>query len=67
MTVIFTPPYVINKLESMIFNFLWGKICKNVVITKIENGGLNITNIESKHASLKASWVTRYLKYYKYT
>ena len=64
MTVIFTPPYVINKLESMIFNFLWGKthkICKNAVITKIENGGLNITDIESKHSALKASWVTRYI------
>ena len=64
MTVIFTPPFVINKLENIIFNFLWGKthkICKNVVITKIENGGLNITDIESKHSALKASWVTRYL------
>ena len=64
MTVIFTPSFVINKLENIIFNFLWGKthkICKNVVITKIENGGLNITYIESKHSALKASWVTRYL------
>ena len=37
------------------------KICKNVVITKTENGGLNITDIESKHFALKASWIMRYL------
>ena len=64
MTVIFTPPSVINNLETMIFNFSWGKthkICKNVVITKTENGGLNVTDIESKHSAMKASWVTRYL------
>ena len=48
MTVIFTPSNIINKLETMIFNFLWGKTHKiyiNIVITNIENGGLNITDI----------------------
>ena len=31
------------------------------MITKTENGSLNITDIESKHFALMASWVTRYL------
>lgn len=46
----------------MIFNFIWKKrdrIKRNTLIGKIEKGGINIVDIESKFLAAKASWIKR--------
>ena len=62
MTVLAMPIYVIQKLETLFYNFLWGKthkIAKNVVIAKHEEGGLNLVDINTKHCALKTSWIPK--------
>ena len=59
------PKAVIKSINVMIFNFLWGgknKVKRSTVINNVKNGGLNMLDVESFFAALKASWVTRLLK-----
>ena len=52
----------IKKINRLIFNFIWNKtdrIKRNTMIGKIEDGGMGITDIESKFKALKASWVRK--------
>ena len=65
MTVLPVPLYVIQRLEDLIYKFLWGKthkIVKSVVIAKCENGGLNLTDMNVKHYALKSSWIRKLLE-----
>ena len=44
------------------FNFIWNKtdrIKRNTIIGHIKDGGLGITDVESKIKALKAAWVIR--------
>lgn len=46
----------------MIFNFIWKKrdrIKRNILIGKIEKGGINIVDIESKFLVVKVLWIKR--------
>ena len=48
-SIIETPPEIIKQMEKMIYNFLWkgpDKVVRLSVINTVENGGLNLTDLE---------------------
>jgi hypothetical protein len=56
------PDGLIKKANKILFNFLWGsrdKIKRRVIINTIENGGLQMCDIETMFHALKASWIDR--------
>ena len=60
-SILDTPQYVIKKVNSIIFNFLWKKesVRRVNLIGKIIDGGLNVVDVEEKIAALHAAWVPR--------
>ncbi|KAH3701739.1 hypothetical protein DPMN_076733 [Dreissena polymorpha] len=66
LTVLPNPPNdVINDIKSAIFNFIWDgkpdKIKRTQLIQSVENGGIQLTNIDSFLNAIKCSWVKIYL------
>ena len=58
------PEYIRKELKQCIFEFIWGKrdrIKRLHLISSIENGGLNMIDIDSFLMSLKAAWVTKFI------
>ncbi len=56
------PDNLVTNINKLFFNFLWGrkdKIKRLTIIDSVENGGLNMIDIESHVAAIKASWVPR--------
>ena len=56
------PDTIEKKLNRLIFNYLWSsneKIKRTVVIRTLNEGGLNVTDIESWFLSLKTAWIPR--------
>ena len=63
-SVLTVPEEIIKQLNKLFYTFIWGKrdkIQRNVAIADIENGGLNMTDLESFFDSLKVTWVSRIL------
>ena len=64
-TVLYTPEWVIEKVENLFFNFLWsGKkhhVKKEVVIKEIQNGGLKMPSFKVMIKAIKCTWVKRIL------
>ena len=60
-TVLETPEYVIQTINTIIFKFLWkiDRLKRSHVIGKHMDGGLNIVDVKSKIDALKATWVKR--------
>ena len=62
-SMINVPEFVINSVESAIYSFVWklksDRIKRTVLINDFRNGGLNMVDIRSKIASLKANVVKR--------
>ena len=59
------PDGFIQKLNTLLFNYIWGKrdkVKRNVIINDYEKGGLKMIDIESQFTSIKASWVIRLLQ-----
>ena len=55
---------VIDYINSILFNFLWGnkvKIKKNVVIKQYTEGGLKMVNLQAFIEALKLTWIRRLL------
>ena len=62
--LLIVPDIVIKKLNQYIFHFLWGKvhkIKKATIIGENNEGGLSITDLESKLGAIKVSWITKIL------
>ena len=58
------PINVIKIVNKMLYNFLWkgrDRICRNALISTIENGGINMIDFECMCYALKAAWVPRIL------
>ena len=57
--------FFLQILNRLLFCFLWNskkdKIKGNVIISDIENGGLNMIDIASKISSLRLAWISRFL------
>ena len=63
-SIIETPPEIIKQLEKMIYKFLWkgpDKVTRLSVINTLENGGLNLTDLELHIKALRLSWIPRLL------
>jgi len=63
-TMLHVPDEIYKMLNKCIYEFIWNKvdrIKRNTMINKLENGGLNMIDIESKANSLKAAWIPRLL------
>ena len=61
-TLLYTPDNVINKINSVLFKFLWGskdKVKRIKLIKQIKEGGLNMIDIKSLFESFKATWVSK--------
>jgi hypothetical protein len=59
---IIVPQSVSKSLETIFNKFMWqgkAKIKCNVAIAKIQNGGLNMIDINSHFKSKKAKWIQR--------
>ena len=55
---------VIDYINKILFNFLWGnkaKIRKNVVIKQYIEGGLKMVNLQAFIEALKLTWIRRLL------
>ena len=66
-SVLPNPPRSFFKdLGKLLYNFIWGgkpdKIKRNVLINRLDNGGLNMIHLESFFYALKIAWVKRYLQ-----
>ena len=63
-SIIETPYDILRRMERMIYKFLWkgpDKVTRNSVINKLEQGGLNLTDIETQIKALRLSWIPRIL------
>ena len=63
-SIIETPPEIIKQMEKMIYKFLWkgpDKVTRLSVINTLENGGLNLTDLELHIKALRLSWIPRRL------
>jgi hypothetical protein len=63
-SIIETPPEIIKQREKMIYKFLWkgpDKVTRLSVINTLENGGLNLTDLELHIKALRLSWIPRLL------
>ena len=64
-SVIQIPMEIIKRMERMIFKFLWrgpDKVMRNTVINSVENGGLNLMDIETQIKALRLAWIPRILE-----
>ena len=64
LTVLTIPTKYITQINKIIYNFIWNKtdrIKRKTLINTIENGGLNMIDLESKYKALKASWIPKLL------
>ena len=64
-SVLYTPDWVITKVDNMMLDFLWSNkkhhVKKDVLIKEIENGGLKMPHFYSMIKGLKCTWIKRFL------
>ena len=63
-TILETPQEIIKQMERMLYKFLWkgpDKVTRLSVINSLENGGLNLTDLETQIKALRLSWIPRVL------
>ena len=61
-TCLAIPEKFIKDIDQRIFKFLWGKrdrIKRKSVINKLEEGGLNMLDLQTQIHALKAAWTSR--------
>ena len=62
-SMLYTPPYVLDKLKKFILNFLWNnkppRVKYETMIANIKDGGLKLPDITSFHNAQKAVWIKR--------
>ena len=59
------PKDIIKKVDKIFYKFLWRsteKVKRNKVIQPVEQGGLNMINIQAFFNSLVANWINRILE-----
>jgi hypothetical protein len=66
MSVLPIPTYVVDLVDNMILDFVWGKrkhkIKKNVIIQDIDRGGIKVPHFGSMVEANRVSWVKRLLE-----
>ena len=63
-SIIETPPEIIKQMEKMIYKFLWegpDKVTRLSVINTLENGEMNLTDLELHIKALRLPWIPHLL------
>ena len=62
-SVLFVPEYILQKLDRLIFSFLWDgktpKVKRETMINNINEGGLGMPDVYSVNNTSKISWIKR--------
>ena len=62
-SVLFVPQYILQKLDRLIFSFLWDgktpKVKRETMINNINEGGLGMPDVYSVNNTSKISWIKR--------
>ena len=62
-SVLFVPEYILQKLDKLIFSFLWDgktpKVKRETMINNINDGGLGMPDVYSVNSTSKISWIKR--------
>ena len=62
-TMIYTPQYILDRLQKAILNFMWDnkppRIKFETIIAKTDQGGLKLPDIIAFHNAQKISWIKR--------
>ena len=64
-SVLTTPVVVIESLNKLIFDYIWGKnhkVRRATIIGDYENGGLKIVDLESKINAIKTSFIPKFFE-----
>ena len=64
-SLLVVPPDITKKIESILYEFLWGprdKVKRVKVTQELKLGGLNMVDIKCLFMSFKVVWITRLLK-----
>ena len=65
-SVLFVPEYILQKLDRLIFSFLWDgktpKVKRETMINNINEGGLGMPDVYSVNNTSKISWIKRLTK-----
>ena len=60
---IYTPMHILERIDSLFFDFLWGgkppRVKKSTIINDYYEGGLKMPNIYNIHISQKVIWLKR--------
>ena len=60
---IYTPMHILERIDSLFFDFLWGgkppRVKKSTIINDFHEGGLKMPDIYSIHISQKVIWLKR--------
>ena len=63
-SLLYTPEHIVKEINSMFYEFIWGKrefIKRDTLIADVNDGGCNMIDVESLFNSVKCSWVIRLL------
>ena len=62
-SVLFVPVYILQKLDKLIFSFLWDgktpKVKRETMINNINEGGLGMPDVYLVNSTSKISWIKR--------
>ena len=64
LSVLVVSKSILNQIQRMIFNFIWGKNHKvkiGTIIGDCKVGGLGVPDVALREKALKASWMTKFL------
>ena len=64
LSMIYTPPNILEKLDKLLFNFLWNdkpaRVKRETIIAVSCEGGLKMPDVFAFHNAQKAMWIKRY-------
>ena len=65
LSMVFTPSYRLEKLDKILFEFLWhdkpARVKRQTIIAETCNGGLKMPDVFAFHSAQKVMWIKCYL------
>ena len=65
LSMVFTPSYILEKLDNILFKFLWldkpARVRRKTIVAETCNGGLKMPDVFAFHSAQKAMWIKHYL------
>jgi hypothetical protein len=63
-SLLYVPENIIKRVKKVCFGFLWynrERVKRSVMYNKLNEGGVNMVDIDSHIHALRAAWVTRFI------